>query len=210
MEEKLQINPWFKIWTAPRKTIRSIIAYDKNHRFIVLSALYGFQYLLGAAQFLSIGTHSSLLFILLLSAVLAIPIGYFLFNLMSLFLFYLGKLIKGEGGFKEIRAAMAWSSVPHIFTIFIWLVLCFSYGQSLFVIGYEKELVGVGVLINLGAILLHLIFGIWELVIFVLALGEVQKFSVWMALLNSLLAWLGIGLCLFFVIWGVSAIAAIP
>jgi len=206
MKQDLGLNPWLSIWVKPRKTIRALIDYNVNYCFIVLCAIYGFQYMLQAAQFVSMGSDASLWLILLLSVILSIPLGYVVFNVGSFFTFVLGKLIKGKGKFKQVRAATYWSSVPIVITVAIWIVLMIAHGNSLFVLGYERGLTGVGVTINAVAAIIQVIIGVWGFVIFLHALGEVQGFSAWMALLNTFLAGLVLFILLFLISWGVSVV----
>lgn len=206
MDKQLGINPWLSIWVKPRKTIQSLIQYHTNYRFILLCAIYGFQHALQSAQYLSLGRNVSLIWILLISLIISVPIGYVFFNFSSAFLFWIGKLIKGKGTFKQVRAATYWSSVPNIATLAIWALLIITHGSRLFIAGYEGDLSNSTIEINIGASVLQIILGIWMIVIFLHALGEVQGFSAWMALLNAFLS----GLTMFFVmallVWGVSEI----
>ena len=206
MKEKLGLNPWFSIWIHPRKTIRALVAYNTNYRLVTLCAIYGFQYVLQLVQYLSLGQGTSLIFIILFALVFSIPVGYVIFNVMSVFYFWIGKLIKGKGGFKQIRAATYWSSVPMVVTCLIWIILMILHGNSLFVSGYETQLVGTAATLSIGFGIIQLAIGIWGLIIMLHALGEVQGFSAWMALLNIVLAGLAIFILLFLIVWGVSTV----
>ncbi|QVL56873.1 MAG: YIP1 family protein [Simkaniaceae bacterium] len=206
MKEKLGINPWLSIWIHPRKTIRALIEYNTNYRLIALCAIYGFQYVLQLTQYLSLGQGTSLLFIIIIALILSIPVGYIMFNVLSAFYFWIGKLIKGKGSFKQVRAATYWSSVPMVLTSLIWIILMVLHGNSLFTSGYETQLVGAAAALSMGFGVLQLAIGIWGLVILLHALGEVQGFSAWMALLNIFLAGLAIFILLFLVVWGVSTV----
>lgn len=205
MKEKLGINPWFSIWVHPRKTIRALVEYNTNYRMITLCAIYGFQYILQIIQYLSLGQGSSLIFILLLALIFSIPMGYIVFNVLSALYFWIGKLIKGKGSFKQIRAATYWSSVPMIVTCLIWIILMVLYGNSLFVAGYETKIVGGAAALSLGLGIVQLVIGIWGLIIMLHALGEVQGFSAWMALLNLVLAGLAMFITIFLIVWGISS-----
>ncbi|NGX51538.1 MAG: hypothetical protein K1060chlam2_01407 [Chlamydiae bacterium] len=206
MKKELGLNPWLTIWVKPRKTIRAIIDSDVNHGLIFLSAIYGFQYLLQVAQFLSTGRDTSLWITLSLALVLSIPMGYLLFNAGSFFLFLLGKLIKGKGSFKEVRAATFWSTVPMIVSVAMWIILLITHGNSLFVVGYERGLTQVGMGVNIVTAIIQLVVAVWAFIIFLHALGEVQGFSAWMALLNTVLSGIAMSVLLFLVCWGVSAL----
>ncbi len=205
MKEKLGLNPWLSIWVHPRKTIRTLIEYNTNYRLVALCAIYGFQYILQILQYLSLGQGTSLIFVILLALIFSIPVGYIVFNVLSAFYFWIGKLIKGKGSFKQIRAATYWSSVPMVVSCLVWIVLMVLHGNSLFVAGYETKLVGAAAAVSMGLGVLQLVIGIWGLIIMLHALGEVQGFSAWMALLNLVLAGLAIFILLFLVVWGVSS-----
>lgn len=207
MEKKLGINPWLTIWVRPRQTIRALVEYNVNFRILILCFIYGFQYLLQTSQFLALGQNTSLLMIILFSAILAIPVGYIIFNILSFFYFLLGKLIKGKGSFKQIRAATYWSSVPLIISVLAWIILMGVHGNNLFIPGYEKHLLGISVALNVAIGLVQVVIAVWAIIIFLHALGEVQGFSAWMALLNAFLAAVSLSAVLFLIIWGVSALS---
>ena len=80
------------------------------------------------------------------------------------------------------------------------------HGNSLFVSGYETQLVGTAATLSIGFGIIQLAIGIWGLIIMLHALGEVQGFSAWMALLNIVLAGLAIFILLFLIVWGVSTV----
>jgi len=117
-----------------------------------------------------------------------------------------GKLIKGKGTFKQVRAATYWASVPVVVSVVIWILLMLTHGNTLFVPGYEKQLIGAALSINVIACTAQIVLGIWGFIIFLHALGEVQGFSAWMALLNAFLAGLALFILLFLVGWGISAL----
>lgn len=93
-----------------------------------------------------------------------------------------------------------------VVTCALWIVLMVFNGNDLFVVGYEKRLVGTAAMVTMIAGFGQIILGVWGLVIFLHALGQVQGFSAWMALLNTFLAALAVSILLFLAIWGVSAL----
>lgn len=206
MKEKLGVNPWLSIWTSPRKSIRTLIHYSTNHRIIALSAIYGFLYMLQLSHFLSLGTGNPLWMILLISIIFALPAGYIIFNVMSFFNYFLGKLIKGKGTFKEIRAATYWSSVPCVISVLLYIVQIVVFRNELFVAGYETQVMGGAALLTLIVGIIQRVITVWVFIIFLHALGEVQGFSAWMALLNVFLSGLTIAILLFLFSWGFSAL----
>ena len=206
MKEKLGLNPWLSIWVRPRETIRALISYNVNYRFLLLSAFCGFIYMLQSSQFLSLGQESSLLSILIVSLLLAIPIGYIVFNIAAVFMYFVGKLIKGKGSYKEVRAAIYWASVPNVVSSFLWIIMMIAFGKALFVTGFEENLPNSLIGMILSVAILHIAIAIWGLIILVKAIVEVQGFSAWMGLLNTFLSWVALSIVLFIITWGVSLI----
>ena len=205
MKEKLGFNPWFKMWTRPRETIRAIVKANPNFRLVWLSLVYSLPSMFYVAQKLSWGASVNFWLILGVCALLAIPIGFIGFCLNSFLLMLTGKLLKGKGSFKDIRAAFAWSSVPNVVNIALWVLLFIAFGSHVFLHNFPSMLyAGVHGAILQGALILQLVVAIWMLVIFLHALGEVQGFSAWMALLNVVLA-LILWMVVFFVLgWVLS------
>ncbi len=92
---------------------------------------------------------------------------------------------------EQVRAAIAWSSVPLIWALPLWIPELALFGQDLFTKATPRldanPLLAVA-LIGFG--LVELIIGIWAIVVFLKCLGQVQGFSAWRALGNALLAFL--------------------
>ena len=105
----IETNPWLKIWTSPKITIQEIVSYNPKYRLGVLCFIYGLIWCLSMAQSLMLGHYYSIGFIYILSALLAVPIGFILLSISAGFFWIAGKLFKGKGDFNSIRAAVAWA-----------------------------------------------------------------------------------------------------
>ena len=206
MNAKLGFNPFLKIWVKPRQTIRALVEYNLNYRFFSLCAVYGFLFLLKMCFNLGIPFFKAFIS----SLILSIPFGYIYFNLSSAFIFWIGKLIKGKASFKEIRAAIYWTSIPSALVYLLWIVLIILRGQDFFISKNANELLQISTIIE-GAVSLVLVaLSIWALLVFLHALGEVQGFSAWLALLNAFLGGLVLSVSIFIVVfivaWGVGVL----
>ncbi|GAB4193461.1 MAG: hypothetical protein Tsb0015_16240 [Simkaniaceae bacterium] len=184
-QQQEQFNPWLHIWVHPRNTIQKIIERNPNYRLTALSFIYGFPWLLSVAQSFSLGRFYSAWAILLVALVLAIPVGYILISISAFFFMWLGKLIRGAGGFLTIRSAIAWANVPNAVSIVIWLILAGFFKEAAFNSDFAKETSYAGYL--MGAFLIQVIFAVWAFILLLHTLGQVQNFSAWMALLNTIL-----------------------
>lgn len=188
MTSGIGLNPWRSILTKPKQTIRMIVDYNPNYRLMILSAIYGFSSLLGIAQNLRLGDNLDSLSIIILSLILAPLWGYLLFSLSSWFLFICGRWLKGAATFKEIRAALAWSKVPMLASIVLWIMLIILFKKELFQSNGSQEVFsGFKIILLLSILMVQLIASIWSIVIYINALAEVQRFSILRAIGNIIL-----------------------
>jgi hypothetical protein len=192
-------NAWLTIWTEPRKTIRNIV--DTNPRYHVLllivlgtelgllaglaarpPALPGNMTAENAAtvqQYLRIG-GIAMIVIAPLFAIVSLYIG-------GAVLRWAGELIGGVATSVQVRAAIAWSTIPSIGAAVINLV---AVGTGVIKIAPPpQKFEGFGtVLAQLnGAELIAAAIGIWGAVIWFKCLGEVHRFSAWKALAASII-----------------------
>ncbi len=210
MAKRAAKNPYLSIWLHPRETIRDIIETDVKRGFLVLCVLYGFPMALSFAQSFSLASIVPLWAILLAGVILSPFLGYLGINISTCLLKLTGKWLGGEGSYQTIRAAVAWSNLPNVLTVATWLVeiavfggfvFCQEFSEAYFT-GYQSGVIFL-------VFLVQSITSIWGLILLLKALGEVQGFSTWKALLNVLipfiivvaLAWL-IG----WAIWGTNSI----
>lgn len=174
MKTKLDINPWLSIWTRPRDTIAKIVAFNPNHRLLLICLL------LGMAATVSVG-YKELAQIPLQGFIVCIGISilsYLYLNLSSLFCLFSGKLLGGKARFKAVRSALYWSYIP----------TTLAYFPLLYLAGGDEN----RSLTPLGMFLTPLIFtvSIWSFVIHLKTLGQVQGFSAWRVLLSIILGYL--------------------
>lgn len=126
---------------------------------------------------------------LILAIVVSAIYGYVSFSIWSWFVTWVGKFFKGQGQFKTIRASYAWSSVPLILNIPLWLLMVALFGHQLFLNMPDAHLLsGWKVFVLFLVMIAKVILAIWSLVIYINALAEVQKYSVIRAILNILVA----------------------
>lgn len=184
----MQNNPWRSMWIKPRETIRDVAEETPNKALWLLAWIYGFGSLLGSFQSLNVAPAVGMGLALLIAIVLAPFWGMLIFAVWSWIILWVGKLLKGAGTFKTIRAAYAWSCVPLIVNVPLWLILVAFYSQLLF-FGTEDQAMLSGPALTVLFLILtgKLVFAIWALVIYLQALAEVQQFSVLRSIGNVIL-----------------------
>ena len=208
MGDKLSINPWLTIWTRPRETIRAIVQFNPGHLFPLLCLIYGFPLLLQMAQNFSLGDRFPMGGIIVGALIGGIFAGVIGMSMASALFYWTGKWIGGEGSYQNVRSAVAWSNVPNLVNILVWIVNMVSFGDRLFTRGFiETPFVGGELTVIYFASLVQVVIAIWGFIIFLKALGEVQGFSAWKALLNVLIPFfvLLIGVTILF--WLISMVA---
>lgn len=202
MANKLSINPWLQIWMKPRETMRAIVKTDPKYRFYLLSGIYGFTLLLQLAQNISLGDTVSLTAIFSGAVVLSVLMGILGITIMSGLLYWTGGWIGGNASYVDVRAAVAWSNVPNIVNIVIWLVLIGVFGNRLFLHTFaETPFIGTELTVVFFAFVLQTVISVWGFIIALKALGEVQGFSAWKALLNVLIPFFMVTIGVWVVMW---------
>ena len=198
-------NPWLTIWAHPRETIAGIISKNPNKDLWWLSAIYGFSSLLNIFQTFLVGKHLELFVIFLIVLVLCPLWGYLNLSIWSWVVAFTGKWLKGAGNFQVVRSAYAWSCVPLLINVPIWILLTFLFGSQLFSNFSEHPLLTNGQVTLLFCLLLLRVTGvIWSIVIYVNALAEVQKFSILRAIGNILLTGLFFAIAAYLVLFLLS------
>ncbi len=179
-------NPWVKIWTSPKMTIREIVAKNPNHRLVAFCFIYGLAWCLSMAQTLALGHYYSIVALLVASSLIAVPIGYILISITTGFFWLAGKVFGGSSPYESIRTVIAWSNVPTLLSLVIWVLLMIRYGSDIFITSTPD--LNSAISIADIAVILQTIAGVWGLVIVVAGMAEVQKFSNWRAFGSLIIA----------------------
>ncbi len=202
------LNPWISMWVEPRETIQQIISSNPTRTVLLLAALSGFGSALDKASIKSMGDTFELPIIFSIAAI-AGPIG----GILSLYLGgalvrWTGTWIGGVASSQNIRAALAWSSVPLIWALLIWIPELALIGDELFTSETPRmDASDTLLLAFLGLSLIELVIAIWTLVVLLKSLGQVQGFSAWRALGNLLLSVLVIAVPILIIAVGITAIS---
>lgn len=202
MREKLSVNPWIGMWVRPRETIRAILNYNKSYLLLLLYWIYGFPLLLQLAQNLSLGDQYSAVSILAVAAIGGMLVGFIGINLGSLLFYWTGRWIGGAGSFQDVRAAVAWSSIPNAVAGLIWIIQIAMFGSKIFSLSFfSMPMIGMQVSVTYICSVVSIVVMVWGIVILLKAIGEAQRFSAWKALLNVFLPFIVIFIGLKILMW---------
>lgn len=186
---KLDINPWFTMWYKPRETIRKIIKYDPKYLVIILAMVSGFSETLDRASLKSVGDYFSLTQIFAVALIVGPIVGLASLYISSWLLRWTGKWIGGKASSEHIRTAIAWSTVPLVWALLLWIPESVLFGKELFTSATPTmdASLSLTILFLLFSII-EIVIGTWTIIVYLKSLGEVQGFSAWKALLNSFLS----------------------
>jgi hypothetical protein len=189
MPNELGINPWLRMWTKPKETIRAICGYDPRHRFLTLCILYGLPMVFQLAQNMAFGYSYSLVGIVLGAIFLSLFAGMVGITIATAVLYVTGKWVGGKATFIQVRSAIAWSNVTSIVTIALWGALIAYFRHMLFTDTFATAPFTQGEsMMVMGIFLAQSAMSIWSLVLLVQSLAEVQGFSSARSVLNLLLS----------------------
>ncbi len=181
-------SPFFTIWTRPRATIRGIVETDPTWHVVPIVMLAAISQALQRASTRNAGDQLSLSAILIVAIVVGPLVALGGLYVVGWLLGLTGRWLSGRARPEQIRAAIAWSSVPTLASLPIWIVGLALLGQELFttktptidahpVLGYLRLT---------GFVVASLLRG-WAFMVLLKCVGEVQGFSAWRALGSLLL-----------------------
>ena len=187
--ETTLLNPWFSMWLHPRRTIRQIVETNPERLVLLLATVGGIVEALINASSDSKGENMSLQAILLTALIGGPLMGVIGLWLGGALLRWTGGWIGGQADSRRIRATLAWANVPLVWSLLLWIPALLLFGAELFatatpILDASTMLSGLYMVFSFGIG----IVSIWAFVVFLHALGEVQGFSAWKALGNSILA----------------------
>ena len=205
------VTPFFSIWVRPRRTMRAIIDSNPQRLVLVLAALSGFGSALDNASTSSIGDGNSIpvVAIVALSAVAGSLGGILTLYVGGFVMKWAGRPLGGRATQVEVRAALAWSTVPLIWALPLWIPELALAGREMFTTATPILAASpLRAVLLVLVVLLEVVLGIWSFVLFLKCLGEVHGFSAWKSLAAVLLSVLAIALVALIVALPIVLVAA--
>jgi hypothetical protein len=185
----IDFNPFKTILTKPKETILKVVKIDPNYKLWILCFIYGFVSILGFAQSISLGHKLNFFLIILSCLIFAIVWGYIAFSVSSFFVYITGKWLKGVANYKSIRAAFAYSNVPMIINVLIWIVLIFIFQDKVFKdFPTSYILTKFEMIVLFTSLFIQLIISIYVIVLYINTIAAVQNFSILRSIFNIILS----------------------
>ena len=177
-----------KIWTEPRRVLKYIHETKYEKYFYILLFLAGVSGAFDRAANRNLGENASLLGLIVGCIILGGLLGWLSYYIYAALLNWTGKWLDGKGDTDSIYRVLAYAMIPSAISLVFLVPQIAVYGIDLFV--KDGDLVNAGIVGNIvfwGSILLEIILGIFTIIFSVIGLSEVQKISVWKAILNLVL-----------------------
>lgn len=182
--------PFKTIWTRPRETVRRIVTEDPAYGLILITCLLGIDRFLSNAMNRNLGDKFSTPSILILACVVGPLGGVLSLWIGSHLIRWTGAWLGGTASVVHLRAAMAWSAIPALVAMPLWIPELLVFGSELFT--SETPLIDdspAKLALLVGFSLIELALGIWSFVLLCHTVAEVQAYrSAWRALGNLAVA----------------------
>jgi hypothetical protein len=171
------VRPWLTIWTKPKQTIRQIVDYDVEYYVMPLAAASGIFQALDNASERAMGDTISLPILLALVFLSGAIGGVITIYLSGAIFRWTGSWFGGQASSQQVRAAVAWASIPDVLMLLIYIPIILFAGRDWFTSSAEfvNTPVGVFIVLVLGAMAILLVF--WRLFLMVACLAEVHRFT---------------------------------
>ncbi len=178
------IRPFLLIWTEPRATIRRIVEIDPRRYVIALALVGGGLGTLETAWFTALGNPSSIGALWPITVALRVAVGA-VWGVIGLYAaaWLIGIFCRVLGGVAsplEMRAALAWSTIPGITASLMSIVAVLIGAISPPEFRHSRLPMMTGSTIELG--LLNGVLIVWGFIVQMKCVGEVNRFSAWRAL----------------------------
>lgn len=180
-------EPIFEIWTKPKKTFTWLFANDPKKYQIPLLILSGISIVLNNSLSKSSGEGSLLYTLIAFSIIGGGVFGWLSLYLYSMILSWTGRWLKGKADTSAYLTVIAWSNIPWICSILVWIFKIILWGDQTLQI--EKEqLEGLSLYLYSLFDFVLLVLGIWSAVLLLIGITLIQKFTIQKTILNLFLS----------------------
>ena len=137
-------NPYLTIWMRPRATIRGIVNQNPSFRVLPIAIAGGILQAIQLEVLFWAGDQLSVSMLLVLCVVLGPLLGLILLYLGAWIVELSCRMLGGQSDSAEVRAALAWSSIPFLATTPLWIIRFASRWQGTFYFREAKSSVTTG------------------------------------------------------------------
>ena len=177
-----------QIWFSPRKVFKYIDENKFDKYVYILLFLAGIVRAFDRASIDNTGNNLSLLTIVLTCIILGGLLGWISFYIYAALLSWTGEWLNGRGSTKSLLRMLSYSMIPSVIALLFLIPQILLFGNEIFQSNLDINVNGMlSVLVYYSTSILEIALGIWTLVLLVIGISEVQKISIWNAILNMIL-----------------------
>lgn len=201
-------NPWLSIWVRPRGTIRKIVDTNPERNVLLLAILSGIIRALDNATDEGFGDDLSLFTIMIIVLIMGSLGGFITLYVGGAVFRWSGSLFGGVAPSEHVRAAIAWSSVPNVILLIIYIPIIIIFGADWFSTSptFMERSELLTVLLAGGLVFVSVALVLWQAFLFVKCLAEVHQFSAWKSLGASVVGILAIFVPIFIIVFACGAL----
>jgi hypothetical protein len=178
-----------KIWLSPREVLKYIHENKYNKYVTVLLILSGIAKAFDNASAKNTGDNLSLWMLVVACIVGGALFGWISYYLYAALISWTGKWLKGQGDTSSLIRVLAYSSIPAIVALIFYIPQIIVYGDDLFKSNrHTADINWISSGIVYGSMALEFCLGILSVRLSVIAISEVQKFSIGKSILNIFLS----------------------
>ncbi len=179
---------FIKIWTSPREVFKYINENYYDKYVTILLVLAGITKSLDKASTKNMGDDLPLIAVLAICILLGGLLGWMSYYIYAALMSWTGKWLNGQGNTSSLLRMTAHAMIPSIVALILLIPQIALFGNDIF--RSEINIYGNGLLSTIvfyATTFLKVILNIWTLVIFIIGISEVQKFSIGKSILNMIL-----------------------
>lgn len=196
-----------KIWLSPRKVFKFINDNQYDRYVYLLLALAGISRAFDRSISRDLGDNMSLWGIIMLCVFVGGLLGWISYYIYAGLISWTGKWLKGEGNTGSILRILSYALIPMILILILLIPQIGIYGKELF--KSNGDITSAGLIPNVifyGLMILEVFLALWTIVLVVVGVSEVQKFTIGKSILNLVLPLLVIGIPILIIVLGISSI----
>lgn len=178
------LNPWRTIWFSPRRTIRRIVDAEVRPSWVPVIALAALHQAILSLEIdpaegtLSLARSAVPVTVSVLQLIFGVLVGPFL-------LAFVGGWLGGEADPAEIRQSAAWSHLPLAVSTACWIPIVAVYGWNTLGQNFAPDAAHQWLILVVGLLMFAAM--VWTIVLQIVTLAEVQRFSIVRALASIII-----------------------
>ena len=179
---------FYKLLTSPRDAFKFITDYKYDKHVTLLLCLAGIVRAFDRAASKNLGDSFSLLGLIAFCVIIGGLFGWITYYIYASLISWTGKWLEGTANTQSILRTLAYAMFPSVFILILLIPQIAIYEIGMFQSDYDISNSGlINNIVYYGLLLCSVALGIWSFVLSIIGISEVQKFSIWKALLNLLL-----------------------